>query len=327
MWYNDLCMISLAGMSKTTRKKLNSFKNAVAFRNTFCKLTMDGLSRYKFEGLPETISERVLLQSLLWYGGACIFEKDKNLLALPAAPTGAGFNIYGDPARVWVFSKNNGYNKEVDVYLPGSDESAFLLKGMDGTRGTTRAKGVYIRENAITFPFINHTLFYAAAIADTLRTLDTARTNIKNPYIIVCEESVKDSVERYFKQRDNNDEFIISSGVFDAKKVNLMPIVTNTEALNACTSLIEWYENKYRELCGIENSTGIDKKGENLIQAELNVNNDQTELNPAEALQYIQMGLDDVNKLFGVNIRVVAREKAKGAETTTPESEAENETV
>lgn len=325
MWYNELCVINLNGMAKTTRKRLNALKNSIAFQNVFNKLLMDGLSRYEFSGLPETINERVLLQSLLWYGGACVFEYEGSLLCLPAVPTGAGFNIYGEPSKVWVFSKNNGYNKEVDVYIHGSDESTFLLKGMGGTTASKNAKGVYIRENALAFPFVNQTVFYASAIADTMRTLDTARANIKNPYIIVCEESVKDSVERYFKQRDNNDEFIISSGVFDARKVNLMPIVTNTEALNECTALVEWYENKYRELCGIENSTGLDKKGENLISAELNVNNDQTKLNPKQSLQYIQTGLNDVNKLFGTNITVDRRTRET---TKDDESEGgENETI
>lgn len=309
MWYNDLCMISLSKISNTTKKKLNNYKNAFVFQNTFSRLAMDGLKRYEFEGLPDTISERVLKQSFLWYGGACIFEKDGALLALPAVPTGAGFNVYGDPSKVWVFSKNNGYNKEIDVYIHGSDESAFLLKGMEGTSGSKNPKGVYIRENAFAYPFINQTAFFAEAIADTMRTLDVCRVNIKNPFIITCEESIRNSVERYMQQRKENSEYIVSSGVFDPNKIQLLPIVTNAESLNSCTSLIEWYENKYRELCGITNSTGIDKKGENLIQAEIGINDDYTELNPEKALEYIQLGLDDVNKIFGTHITVNKREK------------------
>ena len=76
MWYNDLYMISLSKVSNATRRKLNQYKNAVMFQNTFTRLSMDALKRYDFEGLPETISNRVLKQSLLWYGGVCIFKKD-----------------------------------------------------------------------------------------------------------------------------------------------------------------------------------------------------------------------------------------------------------
>ena len=180
---------------------------------------------------------------------------------------------------------------------------------MSGSTASKNAKGVYIRENALAYPFINQTLFFSEAIADTMRTLDVCRVNIKNPFIITCEESVKPSVERYMNQRKENEDYILSSGIFDANKIQVIPITTNTESLNACTSLIEWYENKYRELCGITNSTGIDKKGENLIQAEIGINNDYTELNPEKAIEYIQLGLDDVNKLFGTNIKVVKREK------------------
>ena len=309
MWYNDLCLISLTKISNTTRKKLNNYKNAVMFQNVFSRLSMDALKRYEFKGLPETISDRVLKQSLLWYGGTCIFEKDGSLMGLPAVPTGDGFNIYGDPAKVWTFSRNNGYNKEVDVYIHGGDESAFLRKGMSGSKASKNAKGVYIRENALAYPFINQTMFFAEAISDTMRTLDVCRVNIKNPFIITCEESVKPSVERYMAQRKENEEYIISSGGCEANKIQVIPVTTNSESLDACTSLIEWYENKYRELCGITNSTGIDKKGENLIQAEIGINNDYTELNPEKSIEYIQMGLDDVNKLFGTSITVEKREK------------------
>lgn len=313
MWFEGMFNIYLFGgsLGKGNRKKLAQFKNNVMFQNVFSRYVQDALQRYEFDGLPETISERVLKQSLLWYGGVCVFEKDGALLALPCAPTGDGFNIYGDPSQVWVFARNGQFNKQVDVFIHGSDESAFLLKGMTGRSASRNPKGVYIWENALRYPFINQTMFYSRAVADTMRTLDVCRVNIKNPYIIVAEESVVNTVKQYFASRDNNEEFIISSGVFSADKVQLLPITTNAENLTACTSLIEWYENQYKMLCGVENNAQMDKKGENLISSEVEINKEYTEFSVDKATEYIQRGLDDVNKLFGTNITVKEKEGVK----------------
>lgn len=313
MWFDGFFNIYLAGgdTGKKTRKKLNQYKNCIVFQNTFARYVQDALQRYEFGGVPDTISERVLKQSLLWYGGVTIFEKDGSLLALPSVPTGDGYNIYGDPSKVWVFARNGQFNKDVDVFIHGSDESAFLSRGMNGNKASKNPKGVYIWENALRYPFINQTMFYARAVADTMRTLDTCRVNIKQPYIVVAEESTVNTVKQYFASRDNNEEFIISSGVFPVDKVNLMPIVANAENLTACTSLIEWYENQYKMLCGVENNLQMDKKGENLIKEEVEINEEYTQFSVDKSIEYIRRGLEDVNKLFGVNITVKEKEGEK----------------
>lgn len=303
-WYSNMFNIFLSGDgTEMTNKKLAKMKNNVMFQNTFARLLQDALNRYKFSGLPDTISERVLLQSLVWYGSAVIFEKEGNLLALPGVPSGAGFNIYGDPSECWVFSATGQFNEPVKVFLPGSDESSFLKNTLAG-RATGQPKGVFVRENALCYPFIRQCIFFSDAIADSMRTLDVCRQNIKQPYIIVAEEAIVNSVREFFKKRNNNEEYIVSSGVFPADKISLLPFETNADNLNNATELIDWYENKWRELCGFENNGQIDKKGENLIQAEVDVNDEYSDMGVDKAIKYIQESLDYVNNIFGTNITV-----------------------
>lgn len=308
MWFDTtLNQIYLYGgdIGKLNKKKLARFKNNVQFINNFNIKTQDALNRYHLEGLPDTVSERVVLQSLLWYGCVCFFERDGSLLALPCAPSGEGVNIYGDPVSVWVFSKNGTLNKQVPVYVHGSDVDAFLSRG-NGYRAKGKPYGVCVWENASRYPFINQTLFYSEAVSDSMRTLDVCRANIKNPYIVTAEESMVNTVKEYFNKRDNNEEFIISSGIFPADKVKVLPLVANSESLSAITALIEWYESKYRELCGVDNNAQMDKKGENLIQAEVSINDEYTDQGIKKIIPYIQDGLDDVNKIFGTEISVHA---------------------
>lgn len=300
--------LTIGEIGKMNKKKLATFKNNISFQNVFSRLVQDGLDRYDFEGLPETMSKRVILQSLLWYAGTVFFEKDGAIYALPGVPSGDGFNVNGDPGSAWVFSKNGMFNEEISIYLPGSDESSFLKK-TNAYSVKHKLKGVYVWENRLRFPFINQTMFFAQAISDTMRTLDVCRQNIKNPFIITAEESVVPTVKKYFETRDNNEEYIISSGIFDATKVQVIPLTTNSDTLSSCTELIEWYENKYRELCGVDSNSQIDKKGENLIQAELDVNNMYTEMSVQKCIDTINEGLDNVNKIFGTSIKCVPKER------------------
>lgn len=310
MWYNGLFNIYLGAndMGKMTKTRLNKLKNNYLYQITFTRLMHDALNRYTFKNLPDTMSERVILQSLLWYGSVVIFEKDGAYVSLPGVPSGKGWNAYGDAAEAWVFSLNGTFNEPVDIYLPGEDESSFLKKTNTGMM-TGKARGVLVRENATMFPFINSVMYYSQAISDSMRTLDVCRQNIKQPFIITAEESIVNSVKKFFEERDNNNEYIISSGVFAADRISLLPIQTNSDALNAATELVDWYENKYRELCGIDNNSQIDKKGENLIQSEVSVNDMYTENSVDKCIEYIQKGLDDVNKLFGLNIKVEPKRK------------------
>lgn len=313
MWFNNLCNIYTgndAEPMKRTNAKMAKMKNNVIFMNTLARLFQDGLHRYHFEGLPDSVSERVLKESLMIYGSAVFFVDDGNILCLPGVPSGDGFNAYGDPANCWVFARNGKLNKNVKTYLPGSDEAAFLKETTSG-RQSGEVKGVFIRENATCYPFINHTIFYSDVIADTFRTLDVARLNMKSPFIITAEEAIVNSVKEFFKHRDNNETYVVSTGVFPSDKVSLLPFETNADNLTSATQLIDWYENKYRELCGVENNGQIDKKGENLIQSEIDINDQYTDNSVDKCIEYIQKGLDDVNKLFGTNIRVVPNRKER----------------
>ena len=307
MWYDGLFMINTSFMKRKTKKKMADFRNNIVFQNTFARLFADAMKRYEFEGLPETVSERVFKQSLIMYGCACFFERNGSLMCLPAAPNGT-LNIYGDPKSCYLFSRNGAFNEEAKLYIHGSDESAFLGEVAGGNYSTGKYKGILVWENPVRYPFMFQIMFFAEAIADTLRTVDVARANLKNPFIIVAEESVVPTVKKFFDDRDSNVEYVISSGIFPVDKVNVLPITTNPETINSATELVEWYENKFRELCGVQSNTSIDKRGENLISDEVHVNDEYEDMSVDSIIANMQIYLDDVNKVFGTNIRVKERE-------------------
>ena len=281
-------------------KKMAKYKNQIEFMNVFASLCNEALERYKFEGLPDTVNERVLVESLLWYGSVGFFMKNGNVLALPGVPT-AAYTLYGDPTSMIVYGRN-GFNETIKLYIPNGDDSVTVRTSTNGV-APEEGTGVWVRENKMVFPFMNYCIEYADKIADTLRTLDTTRCNIKRPYVVVAEESIVNSVKSFFNKRDANEEYIINSGVFPADKIKLLPFDTNPENLRDCTMLVEWYYNQFRQLEGIKAPSTVDKKAQVSVP-ELNRDEDVTNTKQETVTEYLQKQLDFVNEKLGTNISV-----------------------
>lgn len=307
MWYTGLCNLSTdLSNVKLTNRRLAKMKNNAVFQNEFIRNLLDATdNRYKITGLPETCRERVILQSLLWTGTVYFFELGGNLLALPGQPDGSGINVYGDYAGAFVWGAN-GFNRHIKIFIEGTDESEFLRQTVEGTKSDIEAKGVMVRENQYMYPFINQVMYYSERQTDTLRKLETAMKNAATPYIITAEQSIVNTVKEFFNRRNNNEEYIVSSGVFPADKINLLPFDIQAESINIMSQTYDWYCSHFRELCGIKNMTNIDKKGENLITPEVNINDEYTAMQAV--MPQLEHDLDIVNKVFGTHITIEERE-------------------
>lgn len=314
MWYNP--GIYLGGSpGRKNRQKMRKWENDMQYQITFTRLVNEALQRYSIKGLPETISERVILQSLLWYGCVIFYEYQGNFFALPGVPTGNGFNIYGDPGSAWVYSLYNGqFNKEIKLFIPGSDEASFL-KQLIGSRQTGQPTGVIVWENKMRYPFINTVWFFARCIADCYRTLDITRYWLKRPLLLSGPEESSESVKKVIAGLDENpDAVYLSDKLGIQKSTQLFNTNANGQNLQDVTGILEWYESKYRELCGIDSNAQMDKKGENLITAEITVNDQYQQMSLDKSLDEIQTGLDNVNKFFDLSL-TVERNKVTEMET------------
>jgi hypothetical protein len=289
-------------MQTATGKKISKMKNNVEYMNWFNLLERYAQYRYEFEGLPDTINERVLKQALIWYGSCAFFDKDDALFCLPARAT-QDFNVYGDPCYAWVYGRN-GYNEQIGLYIKGQDDTKFITKGVSG-QYHTKGKGVFVRENYNFYPFINYVFAYAMKLSDTARTIDTERFHLKRPYIITAKEEVVPTVKKFMEKTGDNEEYIVSTGIFDANDVNALPISLPTGALKDTEELQDWYLNQFLTLCGLNNNQDANKK-ERLIVDEVNANNESIDTNIQPMIEYLQEQLDEVNKIYSTDITVKA---------------------
>lgn len=308
-WYSGLfnsINLNLGGKAQApkTLKKAAEHENFIEFSNDFASKVHKGLARYDIEGLPPTAEKRVVKEALFFHGCFAFFQKEGQWIALPCAPD-SGLTMTGNITKGFVYGRN-GFNKEVKMHIRGSELAPSLAKTYGGSSPAGEKDAVFIRETEEGFPFINFAIRSAENVADTLRTLQIARKNIKRPYIITAEESIISTVKKFFEQRDINMDFIISSGIFPADKINLLPIQVMPEILKSCTDLIEWYNNQYDALCGFNSNSNPDKK-ERLLVDEVNANNDVTNSYMEETVKFLQEELDFFNEISGYSVKVVRK--------------------
>lgn len=285
-------------------KKLNKARNDAVFLNVFNELVEYAVKRYKIEGLPENCNERVVLMSLLWYANVVFWDNGNGILALPGTP-GDQLTLYGDPGRSFIYGCN-GFNKQVKLYIPNGENNGVVRKSVGGITLPKTYEAVMVRESMTAYPFINQVFFYADAMADTLRTLDNVRLNLKQPYMIAADDKLKPSIEKMFKDRNSNTNLIIGTGDLSdpSKKITLLPFEANPQALRDCTMTYEWYMNQFLNKCGINIATIVDKKAQ-VTDDEIHANDSVSDTNTSNTLDYLNSQLENVNKAFGLNMRAV----------------------
>ena len=289
MWYTDLCNIRLEGVAKSTKKTLADVENWRVFRMIFLKLYQDlyqQLSKY-FEVIGETLSKRVIIESLIWYGNICFFNHEGGVVSLPAAMDGSDLTIYGESQRCFVYSRNGRLNKNIKCYFDGQ-----LLSTVDNETG------VIVWLNSTRTPLIDMVIFYAQQIADSFRTLSG-------------DESQSNSINNFYQQYQSNEEVIhLDTGFLDVDKTKITAISADADTAQI-VQLIDWYESKFRESIGVQSNGNIDKKGENLITAEIHVNDEYEDIQLNKYLSYMKPYVEIVRKIWGDVINIKQEEETE----------------
>lgn len=272
-------------------KKYNKYLNNTVWLNTFYNLMNIATFAFKWEGLPDTCSERFLEIALLTRGRACICcDPDLGFLTLNCN-SASGFNIYGDIPNIYAMGVN-GYNKQYVNYVDGSDN--------------TDATAVMCRDNNMMIPYIRYIARATDRLMSAERSIDTASKKLKNPYFITADETQVASIKKILADVDDNQDSVITSKATMPDGFKVFP--TNVDVTTLKT-LWEHYiniDNNIRTMLGIQNNSSSSKR-ERLLVDEVNANNDYTDINIDMRLNERRIFCERVNKLFGLNISVSKR--------------------
>lgn len=295
MWYMNSTNIMFTGVSKGVKKTLAEAENWEAFRLIFLRLYQDLYQQLseKIEVKSETLSKRVILESLIWYGNSCFFNHKGGVVALPSAMDGSHLTIYGESKRCFVYSRNGKLNENIKCYFEGQPMST-----------VDKDTGVIVWATPTRTPLINLVIFYARQIADSYRTLSVMRKRLKMPIIIQGDESQSNSIKKFYSQYCSNEEVIhLDTGFLDVDKTKITTVSADADTAQI-VELIDWYESKFRECIGIQSNGNIDKKGENLITAEIHVNDDYEGIQLYRILDCMKTYIDIVRYIWGDVITV-----------------------
>ena len=280
-------------------KRLAKWENERAKQMYFGELSEIALTRYKFNNLPETCDEDVLLWSLLYYGRVCFFEYLGQVMCLPINMGGKGRNINRRPLSGYVFG-GNGFNQPVDLWNKGYKE---LPKLKQGVENVTNPRGIILYERRNRYPFIEFVMQYADKMGDSWRKLDVARRNAATPFIILADQKKVRTIQEAFDQRDENKTVIVLGDDIDPSRIIVENLQTMADGIKSHTDVIEWYRDQFVSLCGHTTNSNQDKK-ERMTEDEVNAENSPSTSTKNTIIDYMQEQLDFVNETFGTNITV-----------------------
>lgn len=243
-------------------------------------------SLFTWSNLPNKISSR-FIENKLFFNGLLIFYKSKKLgFYVIAQASPVGLNDYEEPTAYRAY----GVNRINEYVLPKDC--------------------VPIWNDMFIEPNVGNVNFFAKRLSNIQKTFDINLEQIKNPYIISCPESQRESVKQVIKQKSDGVPYIFTSDDFDNQvRIN----VFNLNIQNFTKELQEVKNNIMSEgltFFGIDNVDIF--KRERLVSGETEQNNEQIFLNKNSMFQSRRKAVEEINSKFGLEIRVDISSEIEG---------------
>lgn len=240
------------------------------------------LSRFEWDGLPDTCDVRYLERALCMNGKA-VYLRDEELdaaLTLKVNISGK-FNVYGIPTMRECYGQN-GYSVKRT-----SRDSIIIWNNLS---------------HRPTFPWLTN---FAMRLYDLDRTIDVNARAQKTPVLITCDENERLSFENIYSQFDGNRPVIYGSKALNKDNIQVL----RTDAPYVSDKIYQLKVNIWNEAMaclGIANLSM--QKKERLISSEVDQQMGGTLAQRYSFVQARQEAADQINKMFGTNITVKFRD-------------------
>lgn len=238
-------------------------------------------NRFKWSNLPNGIESRHIEKGLYDYGAVAFFkDPTMGIMCLPCVPT-SNINAYGDPV-------------------------SYTLQGLGsyGNRVVMAKDIVIIRENDLCLPMSVYVANFADKVAETEKTLRQNLRQQRKPYIIATTENNRQSMKTMYQQIDEGEDAIyVDKRKSEGGNIGIEVLQTKGDYLVDKLSLHEdKLESKLLSLLGLNNAN-LNKK-ERLISDEVNANNSNILMNLELGYKNRELGCQEVNKKFGLEIEL-----------------------
>lgn len=234
---------------------------------------------FEYEGLPDTIPQRMLEMMLQINGFACFAERDGKLYAFWGGLGGEPDEYY----RPTICTVSNPALKFSDTYKIGED-------------------CVIVRNDSFLYGLIPLFRRYASAMVENDLSFRIASINTRiTSWITAPDDSTKDAGNKYLKDVEAGDLGVCASNEF-LDGIKVQPTVNSQRTF---TDLIEYQQYlKASWFNEIGLNANYNMKREKLSTTESQMNSDALLPLCQDMLMNRQQCLDEVNAMFGTNISV-----------------------
>lgn len=271
------------------RANLSDLLNDLTFRTLFNKYKLITMNAFKWDGLPEGMTERHIERNLFNDGAAIFFRpRDLSYMCLQVAKTGK-VNYYGDPLNYRAIAVGRTWEVEAD-------------------------ECVIIENNMLRLSTYDFVMFYVNKLAEAERTMDVNVKANKTPVIVLCDDKNVLTFKQLFNQVDGN-----VPAIYADKNINLEAITAlDTKVKFLGNELMDYkrsVEGELLTLLGI-NNIPIDKK-ERLVTDEAESNNQLIASFFELQLEARKRACDAINEKWGLSLSVEKRQSGveKSVET------------
>ena len=268
--------------------------NNYGFMQYYNRLVELSVSMFNWEGLPDTIDKRYL-ELCLFGDGKAVFFQDETIghLALRCA-SGGPLNVYGIPVTRTAYAAN-GYNR---------------------TRDETNS--VLIWNNMIHTNSVLDVEQFARRLYELDRTVDVNTRAQKTPVLILCDEGERLTVKQVYKKYDGNEPVIY--GTSGLQNVKFTVLKTDAPYISdKIYQLKTQYWNEALTYLGISN-VNIVKKERQIVDEVLR-NQGGTIASRYSRLNARQNAADEINRMFGLNIKVSYNEDIQTLEQDSTDTQ------
>ena len=242
------------------------------------------INRFTWENLPVGMTSEQMEFLLINHGQLmCFNDKYYGTLILPCMGT-SDINVYGLPTEYRVIGENGKYNKTINI-----------------------EDGVLIRNNPLGTCDIPTLEVFAKRIDDVEMTQDVNLFQQCIPKLILTDEDSKLTAKNIIN-KIRKFKFVIFG------KRTLVNNIKTSDVLDTSSPYVldklqqqkTDLKNELLTYLGINNNNNIKK--ERMIVDEVNANNEYTAINLDLMYDLRKKACDEINKKFGLNIKVEKRE-------------------
>lgn len=260
---------------KMINSQLNNFQSYLNYKGQLLSLAKNV---FLYENMPENIDMSFARNRIVTTGSIAFFKDELfGVLALSYNIIG-NLDIYGRPNRIQVYSKSNGYTREL-----------------------TRDEFVIMYDNTEKMSLMPLIVQYSERLALCERVIDINLGQQKTPRIWKAPQEKIASLKALVNNVDGNIEQIIAYDDLTAKDIDIIlepaPFVSDKVQIEK-----EKIYNEYLRCIGIS-SVNIQKK-ERLITDEIEASQGGSIVMRYNRYEPRKKALDEINKKWGLDIKL-----------------------